>query len=109
MERAPLLRGNPKRTVLLMMTKAPVLKITGSDPRIIADVRILGWKEIRMLAGFARCTVTEKRIGLITKRFEISGNQDQLQQLLAHLWVSPVLGRHFRDMLREMADDGEDR
>jgi hypothetical protein len=104
MERAPVLRDDAKRTVLLMsLTQVPHLRIVDPDNAFFqVDLRIGGWHRLRVLADEAECILHERTVGLITRRFKITGDEDQMNRFLQLAWDDDILGLQFRTELRRM-------
>lgn len=80
------------------MRSAPTLRVTDPANAFIAvTVRIAGWREVRRLVHWAGCKLEERRTGLITKRFTVTGDERSLNKFVALAWNSELLGRQFRD------------
>lgn len=78
--------------------------ITVKDPAsafISAEVRFMGWREMRRLISRSGCGVMEKWTSPITKRFHITGDQETLSEFIRLAWHSETLGRQFREGITE--------
>lgn len=73
--------------------------IDPANAHISAEVRILGWSEMRDMARRAGCRIFEKRVGLITKKFTMRGSEAELQAFVCAAWDSEILGKQFREEL----------
>lgn len=85
-------------------SKPPTLRVTDPDDMWIrCELRLLGWAAMRRLARCADCTLTEERIGLITKRFTVRGNAYELQNFVSAAWNDADLGPSFRKEIEAIA------
>lgn len=81
--------------------KPPNIRVVDTNAYIAADVRIMGWREMRRIISLSNCAVMETRVGLITKRFHVTGNQEQLTEFIHNAWYSETMGRQFRQEIVE--------
>lgn len=81
------------------MQNPPRLIATSDNPEFSAEVRVLGWKEMRRIARQAGCNLTEERVGWITMKFVVTGTPAQLQQFVDIIWWSPELGEQFQKLM----------
>jgi len=80
----------------------PTLKITDpANAAIKIEARIASWGPIRVLASDSGCTVTEQRVGLITKLFTLTGTGEQLQDFINDAWYDPTFGDPLRKAIEK--------
>lgn len=75
------------------------VKVTGPNPYISCSARIGAWAELRKLATRSGLKLREERIGLITKRFTLTGDGPELERFAELALDSEVIGRQFREEL----------
>ena len=73
----------------------------GNDQFIAFTCRFLAWPDVRDCAQSSGCRVEEKRVGLISKRFKLTGNEAQLERFLELCWKRDLPG--FRKELTRVA------
>lgn len=76
---------------------APRVKITDPARASIAIDACLGvWTKLRDYAHRSGCKLVEKRIGLITKRFTVTGDETALNGFIGRVWHDEYLGPELR-------------
>lgn len=70
------------------------LKRIGLDGEayIAITARFLAWPDVRDCAQSSGCTVAEKRVGLISKRFKMTGTISQLERFCDLAWKRDLPG-----------------
>lgn len=71
------------------------------QPFVAVTVRFLAWPDVRDCAQSAGCRVEEKRVGLLSKQFKMTGSMGQLERFCELGWKRDIPG--FRDALKEIA------
>jgi hypothetical protein len=67
------------------------------QPHIACEARFGAWSSIRKIAHDTGCTLTEKRLGLMTRRFVMHGDDDALGKFAAMAYHHPIVGPQFRE------------
>jgi hypothetical protein len=70
-------------------------------PYIAATARFFAWPDIRDCAQSSGCAVEERRVGLISKRFKMTGTIPQLERFCDLAWKRDLPG--FRSEIKRLA------
>jgi hypothetical protein len=71
------------------------------DPFVAVTARFLAWPDVRDCAQSSGCKVEEQRVGLLSKRFKMTGSIPQLERFCELSWKRDLPG--FRKELTRLA------
>lgn len=97
-----------KLTGIRDMRLVPSLRVIDpANARFSLEVRIFGWGRVREIAKDARVGLTERRIGLITKEFEVRGDEAGLNRFVRIIYSDDsMLGESFRNEFTKETSSG---
>lgn len=81
--------------------KPPRVRVTDDMAYMACTINWFGWRDIRRICAAAGCGMMERRVGLFTKTFKVTGGQEELSEFVHLAWYDPVLGPSFRRHLAE--------